>query len=190
MNNQKDNLKLTDMLRNLPEHDPPRDLTPLVMASLAPKKLPLWRRLCLLVRTPMSVTITPFKLATALAACVLIIAVVFQLPMMRFETAVRPTDPQLVPVTFSLANNEARSVYLIGSFNGWNQKEYAMKLDRRSNRWILEISLPPGRHAHCRGSYREAESVCWLPASWAGLAVTERALIVTVHRALSLCMAG
>ena len=148
MNDQKENLKLADMLRNLPEHDPPRDLTPLVMEVLAPKKLSFWRRLCLLARTPRVVTITPLKLVTAVAACVLIIAVVFQLPMKRFETAVRRADPRLVPVTFSLANNEARSVYLIGSFNGWKQKEYAMKLDRRNNRWILEISLPPGRHEY------------------------------------------
>jgi hypothetical protein len=148
MDDQKDNFNLTDMLRNLPEHDPPRDLTPLVMEVLAPKKLSLWRRLCLLARTPRIVTITPLKLVTAVAACVLIVAVVFQLPMKRFETAVRQANPQLVPVTFSLANSEARSVYLIGSFNGWKPKEYAMKLDRQSNRWILEISLPPGGHEY------------------------------------------
>jgi hypothetical protein len=148
MNDQKDNSKLADMLRNLPEHDPPRDLTPLVMASLVPKKLSLWRRLCLLVRTPRVVTITPLKLATAAAACVLIIAVIYQLPMKRNDTANRGTDPQLVPVTLSLADNEARSVYLIGSFNGWKPEGYEMKLDRRNNRWTIEISLPPGEHEY------------------------------------------
>lgn len=148
MNDQKENLKLAGMLRNLPEHDPPRNLTPLVMESLAPKKLSLWRRLYLLARTPRVVTLTPFKLATAAAACVLIIAVVFQLPRERFETAVRRPEPQLVPVTFSLADNEAHTVYLIGSFNGWKPEGYAMKLDRRSNRWIIEISLPPGGHEY------------------------------------------
>jgi 1,4-alpha-glucan branching enzyme len=54
----------------------------------------------------------------------------------------------LLPVTFSLADKEARSVYLIGSFNGWKPEGYAMKLDRRSNRWVLEISLPPGGHEY------------------------------------------
>jgi hypothetical protein len=148
MNDQKDNLKLADMLRNLPEHDPPRDLTPLVMESLAPKKLSLWRRLCLLARTPRLVSITPLRLVTAVAACVLIFAVVFQLPPKRFETAVRRSDSQLVPVTFKLDANEARSVYLIGSFNGWKPEGYAMKLDRRSNRWIIEISIPPGGYEY------------------------------------------
>jgi 1,4-alpha-glucan branching enzyme len=94
------------------------------------------------------VTISPFKLVSAVAACVLIIALVFQLSTKRFETAIRRTGPQLVPVTLSLANNEARSVYLIGSFNDWKPEGYEMKLDRRSNRWVLEISLPPGQHEY------------------------------------------
>ncbi len=148
MNDQKDNLNLTGMLRNLPEHEPPRDLMPLVMESLAPKKISRWRRLYLLAKSPRVVTITPLKLVTAVAACVLILAVFFQLPPKRFETAVRRIDSQLVPVTFSLDNREARSVYLIGSFNDWKPEEYAMKLDRRSNRWILEISIPPGGHEY------------------------------------------
>ena len=147
MNDQKDNLKLADMIRSLPEQDPPRDLTHLVMEMLAPKKLSLWRRLCLLARTPKVVTITPLKLATIAAVCVLVIALVFHLPK-RYETAVRQVDPQLVPVTFSLANSGAGSVYLIGSFNGWKPQGYAMKLDRPSNSWVIEIKLPPGGHEY------------------------------------------
>lgn len=148
MNDQKYSLDLADMLRRLPGHEPPRDLIPFVMGSLAPKKLSLWRRLCLSAKMPRVVTITPLKLAFSVAVCVLILAAVFQLPNQQFQIAVRQTDQQLVPVTFSLANNKVSSVYLIGSFNGWKQEGYAMKLDRRSNRWILEIDLPPGDYEY------------------------------------------
>jgi len=148
MNDQKDNVNLTDMIRNLPEHNPPRDLTPLVMEALAPKTVSLWRRLRFLVRTPKIVTITPFKLAGAVAACVLVAALVFQLPAKRFESADQRTNLQLAPVIFSLADDQARSVYLIGSFNGWKPEGYEMKRDDRSSRWIVQIDLPPGEHEY------------------------------------------
>jgi hypothetical protein len=148
MNDQKEYPNLLNILRDLPESELPRDLTPSIMENLVPKKLSIWRRWYLMFRTPHLVTITPFRLVTAAAACVLVLTMVFQLPPKQFETSLRQADSQLVPVTFSLTNQEANSVYLIGSFNGWQSEGYAMKRDTQSNRWILEISLPPGNHEY------------------------------------------
>ncbi len=148
MNHKKDHFNLAALLRNLPEEDLPRDLTPLVMESLQPKTVSMWRRLYLLVRTPRMVNITPYRLAGAVAACVLIIALVFQLPLKRFETAVQQSEAELVPVSFSLDNKAARSVDVIGSFNNWKPEGYEMKLDRRTRRWTLHLRIPPGSYEY------------------------------------------
>ena len=151
MNPKKDNdihEHLIGMLRRMPEHDPPRDLTSRVMASLQPKRVSLWRRLYLLVRTPREITVTPYRLAAAMAACVLIVALFFQLPAERSEMALESSGVELVPVTFRLDNGDARSVYVIGSFNNWQPQGYAMKLDPRTNQWVLQLRVPPGSYEY------------------------------------------
>ena len=147
-NDQKNDFNLTDMLRNLPQHEPPQELTPLVMDMLAPKKLSLWRRIFLLAKTPWVITISPFRIVTAAMASVLLFAVVLQLPIERFETAVQQTESKLIPVTFHLDAGEASSVNLIGSFNGWKPEGYAMKIDRQNNQWIIEVNISPGSYEY------------------------------------------
>lgn len=47
-------------------------------------------------------------------------------------------------VRFSLAAPSARTVSLVGDFDGWNPTAIPMRLDE--GRWVVDVRLPPGRH--------------------------------------------
>jgi tetratricopeptide (TPR) repeat protein len=63
---------LISMIRTMPDAAPPEGFEERVMASLPPpKRTPRWLRLYRLALTPQTVSITPFKLATAVIGCCL-----------------------------------------------------------------------------------------------------------------------
>jgi len=148
---QKSSAELIAILRNLPMKDPPRDFSAEVLPVLSPKKCSRWRQLLLWVKTPVVVTVAPLKLAGGVAAMGLLLLSLAFYPYFAngsFQSSTSKSQPQLVPVTFRLSNLEARTVYVIGSFNDWKPQGYAMKFDPAHNSWSLRIKIPPGRYEY------------------------------------------
>jgi hypothetical protein len=63
------------------------------------------------------------------------------------ETAVKPTVPQTVKVTFALLEPGAKQVFLCGEFNGWASDATPMKRDEAGH-WETTLALAPGRHEY------------------------------------------
>ena len=63
------------------------------------------------------------------------------------ETAVKPTAPQTVKVTFVLLEPGAKQVFLCGEFNGWASDATPMKRDDAGH-WETTLALAPGRHEY------------------------------------------
>ncbi|MCP5487705.1 MAG: ankyrin repeat domain-containing protein [Verrucomicrobia bacterium] len=57
------------------------------------------------------------------------------------------TASSLYPVTFTYQNRKARSVALVGEFNGWNTDANLMKLVK-VGRWETTVNLPEGDYAY------------------------------------------
>jgi hypothetical protein len=49
-------------------------------------------------------------------------------------------------VRFSLSAPSARTVSLVGDFDGWNPAALPMRRDADADQWIVDVRLPPGRH--------------------------------------------
>ena len=63
------------------------------------------------------------------------------------ETAVKPTAPQAVKVTFVLLEPGAKQVFLCGEFNGWASDATPMIRDEAGH-WETTLALAPGRHEY------------------------------------------
>ena len=63
------------------------------------------------------------------------------------ETAVKPTAPQTVKVTFVLLEPGAKQVFLCGEFNGWASDATPIKRDDAGH-WETTLALAPGRHEY------------------------------------------
>ena len=48
---------------------------------------------------------------------------------------------------FTLYDPEARTVYVVGDFNGWNAYSHPLKKDSKG-KWKLTLSLTPGRYEY------------------------------------------
>jgi 1,4-alpha-glucan branching enzyme len=63
------------------------------------------------------------------------------------ETAVKPTAPRTVKVTFVLHDPGAKQVFLCGEFNGWSPD--TMPMNRYGDgHWETTLALAPGRHEY------------------------------------------
>ncbi|HSA54648.1 MAG TPA: isoamylase early set domain-containing protein [Gemmatimonadaceae bacterium] len=101
---------------------------------------------------PRSVRFTPLG-ALALAATLAVAAVGVD----RMVRSVRPSPdgrtaaaaPDTVHVIrFVLADSAARSVMLVGSFNGWNSASTPMQAFGDQGVWTVSLALPAGRHEY------------------------------------------
>ena len=63
------------------------------------------------------------------------------------ETAVKPTAPQTVKMTFVLLEPGAKQVFLCGEFNGWASDATPMKRDDAGH-WETTLALVPGRYEY------------------------------------------
>jgi hypothetical protein len=140
---------LARMLRDLPDIEPPEALLGIVMATLQPKKLPWWRRMVRWARVPRSFTITPLQLAPV----AMLLLVVSTLAVMGWVTdqhphLIRTARSSQIPVVFNLSLPGARSVAVIGTFNGWHAQGYEMQRSSEQQSWALELQLPAGRYEY------------------------------------------
>jgi 1,4-alpha-glucan branching enzyme len=61
---------------------------------------------------------------------------------------IKPEMPRLVSggVRFTLSAPEAKTVYVVGSFNGWVKGATSMKREGQTGVWIAEVMIRPGEH--------------------------------------------
>jgi 1,4-alpha-glucan branching enzyme len=52
------------------------------------------------------------------------------------------------PVHFYCVAPSARSVYLVGDFNGWNSASHPMRR-REDGCWFIDVQLTHGHHQYC-----------------------------------------
>lgn len=149
--NMEELVGIAQMLKQMPDQDPPHDLVSKVLRSVEPKKNSLWTRLYQWLRMPRSIRIVPMKLIPA--GAVVSAALLFALQILpRNEMIQHPKgeDPGKVTVAFNFVHPEAKSVSLIGSFNKWSPKGYQMKPrgEEKVWVWVIELNLPPGRYQY------------------------------------------
>ncbi len=133
-------------IQSLPEAEPPEGFSSRVMAGLEPKNPSVWTRFCLWLIEPRSVTFTPVRMASVLATAMVLLAIgFFALDGFESNEGVR-----LSTVRFVLkdAGMNARSVAVIGSFNGWDREDAVMHFDQDAGTWVLETRLPSGDHEY------------------------------------------
>jgi hypothetical protein len=140
---------LIGMLRNMPDREPPRNLTETVLRPLKPKRISTWHRLYLWVSTPRSINITPIRLIPAAAAIsVALLLTIHFFPKHESHMEMDQGEQTLVSVTFTFNYPQARSVSLLGSFNQWKPGGLAMRSASEKKVWVLELQLPEGRHEY------------------------------------------
>jgi hypothetical protein len=134
-------------IRQMPDSDPPVTLVPAVMMSIKSRRLPLRIRLIRWVRSPHSVTFTPLRLAPAVA-----IGLIFCI-LWAFYGAGRQTRDLAAtndgtPVVLALHLPHARSVAVIGTFNGWQPQTCERTTVNGSSHWTVTLRLPSGRYEY------------------------------------------
>lgn len=145
MRNEPVNEKLEKLLGEIPYEEVPRGFSERVMASLEPRKVGLFEKIMLWLRTPMNVRITPIRAIPAMAAALLLLTLALPFGV---REASQPHSG-LVPVRFVLGNaGKAQHVAVIGSFNGWTPDGAQMKYDDTLGAWVAEMQLPPGVHEY------------------------------------------
>jgi hypothetical protein len=137
---------LAELIRAIPDEEPPRQLSAAVMSRIRTKgHETLLQRFLNWAILPMTFRITPARLAPVLA---LVIMAMLILP--RFHQHHALPDPAAmegtVQVVFTLSLEHARTVSVVGSFNGWDPAGY--ELHKSNGNWILETALPKGRHEY------------------------------------------
>lgn len=144
MKNDAMNAKLERLIAQTPHETVPPGFADSVMRSLEPRKIGLWQKLLIWLRTPCSIRITPIRAIPALAA--VLVLFVLALPMQKIT---QEQGSDLVPVRFVLGNaGGASEVAVIGSFNGWTPEGAKMHFDQTLGAWVADMQLPPGVHEY------------------------------------------
>ncbi|MFP4316652.1 MAG: glycogen-binding domain-containing protein [Desulfovibrionales bacterium] len=134
------------MIGSISSEEPPPGLSDSIMARIRQKqRRSLWQRFSNWARRPVSIHVTPLRLAPVLA--LLILGMVFLPRLISDRTGtVHKGEQGMVPVVFTLTLEEAETVAVVGSFNDWEPAGYA--LHRQNGTWVLETALPAGRHEY------------------------------------------
>ncbi len=148
MNNIRKFENMINLIRQIPEEEPPRGLVDNVCGSLQPKRLPTWKKIYRAIMTPYEISFTPAKLIPVAAGCVFLFFVVFTNNNNELQIETQKNGLNLVPITFSLDQTSASSVYVVGSFNDWDPKLHKMTIDPVSKTWVVKIMLPAGQHEY------------------------------------------
>lgn len=140
--------QLKTMIREMPQIEPPARLLTSVMEAVKAKKRPLWFRAYRWARSPISVTFTPLLPVTAMALSAILVFSVFFLHESKNRNITLAESRKSIPVEFALDMPDARSVYVVGSFNHWVPQPCLLHKDNGSTRWLLTLQLQPGRYEY------------------------------------------
>lgn len=136
-------------IRHLPEAVPPAGLVEGVLQRLQPVRLPWWHRAWRWARKPLSLDLTPLRLASVGLVLVLLwVAVAQKEPPVA--SRVDSLQAAAATVVFRLPDpaGQIRSAAVIGSFNNWNPKGFQMHFAPDRGVWLLQTQLPPGHHEY------------------------------------------
>ena len=128
----------------------PADFLASVMQRVQSSKMPWWYRLYRWAKSQHTVRITPLKLAPAAVVFLFVgyglLAV--NLPGEKIQPSLRaPLSEAGMSVTFELKMPGARSVNLVGSFNGWSPGSCEMKRSGEAT-WTVVLQLPVGHYEY------------------------------------------
>ncbi|MGA3118510.1 MAG: glycogen-binding domain-containing protein [Syntrophobacteraceae bacterium] len=140
--------RIKTMIREMPQIQPPVRLLPAVMEAVKAKRGPLWLRAYRWARSPISVTFTPLRLVSAMALSALLVFSAFFLHERQNRNITLAESHKSIPVVFALDMPDAHSVQVIGSFNNWVPQPCELRKDNGAVRWILTVSLQPGRYEY------------------------------------------
>ena len=132
-----------------PEHTTP-DFAARVMSAVrasAHSEQRWWARPRMVRMTPRS------ALAAAAALLVMFLGVdtgarKLAAPPLDKRVVAAPAVDTVVFVRFVFVDPTARSVALVGSFNGWQRSAAPLRAAGNSGAWVVSISLHPGRHEY------------------------------------------
>ena len=148
MNDEKD-LQLARSIEELPDLDPPPDLLGAIMGAIMPKRLTVWRRVCLWARAPRSITYTPVRVVPVSLAIVAVLIAGLLFTSTRKDPLPLPDHGRSrFPVHLTLKIPGAHSVSVVGTFNNWATQEYEMHWDKHREMWSITLWLPEGRHEY------------------------------------------
>lgn len=128
----------------------PSDFLPSVMNRVQSEKAPWWYRLYRWAKSQHTVRITPLKLAPVAMVLLLGFYGLFAagLPRDQVQPPVRALSTETGrSVTFQLKMPEARSVHLVGSFNGWSPRTGEMQRSGEAT-WTIVLQLPAGHYEY------------------------------------------
>ncbi len=134
-------------IRQMRDEEPPDILVDLVMRSVRESRLPWWSHLLRWSKSPRSITITPMRLIPV--AALLIALTLGGLLHVVFEDRARTAQQDSrVPVVLALHVPDAKSVAVIGSFNGWQAQKCELRSVNGEPYWTLTLLLPSGRYEY------------------------------------------
>lgn len=144
----EDLLVLARGIGSLPGQEPPPGLSVGIMRRIRPRRRPLPFRIWHWLRLPRTVTFTPMQLIPAAAAVLALLALLPLVQSLPGNGEPSGHQARTTPIRFTLAESQAHSVALIGSFNQWNPHGFEMKPAPSGTGWVLEVELPSGRHEY------------------------------------------
>lgn len=137
------------LIREMPESTPPPWLASRVMANLEAKRPGVWERFRAWMTTPVSLTVSPARVA--FASLLLVAALGVAGLMGTGMPGAGPGNADgLMPVSFVLKDPSMgfRSVSVIGSFNGWDARNNQMEYVPETGMWVFRTRLPAGDHEY------------------------------------------
>ncbi|HOI96295.1 MAG TPA: glycogen-binding domain-containing protein [Syntrophobacter fumaroxidans] len=138
---------LKEALGRMPDLDPPDLLLESVMHSVRTGRLPLRTRIMRWAGSPRSITFTPLRVAPV-AAVLVAVCLALAFHVFRNETASLAVRGDRVQVVLALRSPEARSVAVMGSFNGWRAEPCEPRTVDGETRWTVTLQLPSGRYEY------------------------------------------
>ncbi len=139
--------RLQDAIRRMPDLEPPDLLLECVMRSVRTQRLSRWTRLLRWARSPRSITFTPLRAAPA-AAGLIVVCLAFAYHALQPKRVTLEAPEGRVPVVLALKAPDARSVAVIGSFNGWRAQDCERRTFDGETHWAVTLLLPSGRHEY------------------------------------------
>jgi len=138
---------LQEAIGRMPDIDPPDLLLESVMHSVRTGRLPLRTRIMRWAGSPRSITFTPLRVAPV-AAVLVAVCVALASYVLKNEKASLALRGDRVQVVLALRSPEARSVAVMGSFNGWRAEPCELRTVDGETRWTVTLQLPSGRYEY------------------------------------------
>lgn len=140
-------LRIKEAIGRMPDLEPPDALLQSVMHSVRTRRLPLWTRVLRWAGSPRSITFTPLQVVPAVVV-VIVVCMALAVHVFKKEQPSLAGRGDRVPVVLALRSPEARSVAVIGSFNGWQAEQCELRTLDGEARWTVTLLLPSGRYEY------------------------------------------